>query len=122
MEVVSHRLVTELTKAGMGIGVVTYQYVKEELDKTLYKVDVDVELPKRKLGYTLMKNSVPSYRVKAFIITHYHNDVIGALPYVLQDINAPVYCTTRTKFYIEGLFIFLGISNSKALPYSLFLI
>lgn len=67
MEVVSHRLVTELTKTGMGIGVVTYQYVKEELDKTLYKVDVDVELPKRKLGYTLMKNSVPSYRVKAFI-------------------------------------------------------
>ena len=30
-------------------------------------------------------------RVKAFIITHYHNDVIGALPYALREIKAPVY-------------------------------
>ena len=68
MEVVSHRLVTELTKTGMGIGVVTKEYVLDDLkDKNLYEVDVDLELPKRKIGYTLLKNSVPSYRVKAFI-------------------------------------------------------
>lgn len=67
MEVVSHRLVTELVKAGMGIGVVTEEYVKDELGRTLFKVNNDIKLPKRKLGYTLLKNSVPSYRVKAFI-------------------------------------------------------
>ena len=33
MEVVSHRLVTELTRAGMGIGVVTKEYVSEYLEK-----------------------------------------------------------------------------------------
>ena len=67
MEVVSHRLVTELVKAGMGIGVVTEEYVKDELGKNLFIVNHDVCLPKRKLGYTLVKNSVPTYRVKAFI-------------------------------------------------------
>lgn len=67
MEVVSHRLVTELVKANMGIGVVTEEYVKNELGNSLFKVDVDICLPKRKLGYTVLKNSVPTYRVKAFI-------------------------------------------------------
>ena len=68
MEVVSHRLVTELTKAGMGIGVVTKEYVKSDLEnKKLFQVDVNFNLPSRQLGYTLVKNSVPSYRVKAFI-------------------------------------------------------
>lgn len=68
MEVVSHRLVTELTKVGMGIGVVTKEYVKNDLEnKKLFSVDVNFKLPSRQLGYTLVKNSVPSYRVKAFI-------------------------------------------------------
>lgn len=68
MEVVSHRLVTELSKAGMGIGVVTREYVLDDLkNKNLYQVEVNLELPARQLGYTLVKNSVPSYRVKAFM-------------------------------------------------------
>lgn len=68
MEVVSHRLVTELVKSGMGIGVVTKEYVLNDLkDNCLYEVDVDFLLPSRKLGYTLPKNTIPSYRVKAFI-------------------------------------------------------
>ena len=41
--------------------------MKDELGRTLFKVNNDIKLPKRKLGYTLLKNSVPSYRVKAFI-------------------------------------------------------
>ena len=68
MEVVSHHLVTELVKTGMGIGVVTKEYVLEDLkNNNLYEVDVNFLLPTRKLGYTLPKNTIPSYRVKAFI-------------------------------------------------------
>lgn len=68
MEVVSHRLVTELSKMGMGIGVVTKEYVLNDLDnKNLYQVDVDFSLPSRKLGFFLPKNTIPSYRTKAFI-------------------------------------------------------
>lgn len=40
-------------------------------------------------------------RVKGFVITHGHEDHIGALPYVLKEINAPVYGTRLTMGVIE---------------------
>lgn len=40
-------------------------------------------------------------RVKGFFITHGHEDHIGALPYVLQDFNVPVYATRLTMAIIE---------------------
>ena len=41
-------------------------------------------------------------KVKAFIITHGHEDHIGSLPYVLKEINAPIYATKLTLGVIEG--------------------
>ncbi len=40
-------------------------------------------------------------RVKAFFITHGHEDHIGALPYVLKEVNAPIYATKLTMGLIE---------------------
>lgn len=40
-------------------------------------------------------------RVRAFIITHGHEDHIGALPYVLRSVNAPIYATALTLGIIE---------------------
>ncbi len=41
-------------------------------------------------------------KVKAFVITHGHEDHIGALPYVLRVLNIPIYATRLTMGIIEN--------------------
>ena len=41
-------------------------------------------------------------KVKGFMITHGHEDHIGALPYVLKDIPVPIYATNLTMAIIEN--------------------
>lgn len=41
-------------------------------------------------------------RVKGFFITHGHEDHIGAIPYVLKDIQAPIYATKLTMALVES--------------------
>ncbi|MCH5275392.1 MAG: ribonuclease J [Lachnospiraceae bacterium] len=41
-------------------------------------------------------------KVKGFIITHGHEDHIGALPYVLRRVNVPIYATKLTMGIIEN--------------------
>ena len=49
---------------------------------------------------TFLKENIK--KVKGFVITHGHEDHIGALPYVLKEINVPVYATKLTMGIIEG--------------------
>ena len=41
-------------------------------------------------------------KVKGFVITHGHEDHIGSLPYVLKELNVPIYATRLTMAIIEN--------------------
>ena len=41
-------------------------------------------------------------KVKGYVITHGHEDHIGALPYILKEVNAPIYATKLTIGIIDG--------------------
>lgn len=67
MEVVSHGLLTELTENNFGIALLTKEFIKDKLNKTLYEIKIDKKIPKRKLGYAVKKNSIPSFTATKFI-------------------------------------------------------
>ncbi len=57
---------------------------------------IDLVIP----DITYLKDNVS--KVKGFVITHGHEDHIGALPYILKELNIPVYATKLTMGIIEN--------------------
>ncbi len=67
MEIVSHTLLSKYIKNGFGIGLVTKEFIKDDLNKELFEIKSNIKIPKRKLGYVIKKNSIPSFATNEFI-------------------------------------------------------
>ena len=62
-------------------------------DEDMY--GIDVVLP----DITYLRNNAS--RIRAMIVTHGHEDHIGAIPYVLKELDIPIYTTPLTAALIE---------------------
>jgi len=67
MEVVSHNLLTKLVEGNFGIGLVTKEFIKDKLNKSLFEINVPSNIPKRKLGFAIKNDTYPSFTTKKFI-------------------------------------------------------
>ena len=89
-----------LEKIGMNITAFEYEDSIIVVDCGLsfpedYMLGIDLVIP----DISYLKNNVE--KLKGFVITHGHEDHIGALSYVLKEINLPIYTTKLTMGIIE---------------------
>jgi ribonuclease J len=61
-----------------------------------YMLGIDVVIPD--ISYLLER----SERVRGILLTHGHEDHIGALPYVLRELNPPIFSTALTLGFVRG--------------------
>ncbi len=79
-----------------------------EMDDQMIIVDCGLAFPEQDMlgidlvipDFTYLKENVS--KIKGIFITHGHEDHIGGLPYLLRDVNIPVYGTRLTIGLIEG--------------------
>lgn len=68
MELASYSLVVEFSKIGLGIGYVTKDYIKKEINnKELFVLNIKENIPKRSIGIATSKTHLPSFSAKKLI-------------------------------------------------------
>ena len=86
----------------IGMNITAFEY-----DDSIIVVDCGLSFPEDDMfgidlvipDITYLKENIG--RVKGFFITHGHEDHIGALPYVLKEVNVPLYATKLTMGIID---------------------
>ena len=90
-----------------GLGEIGKNMMLFEYGEDLIAIDAGFMFPEEDmLGVDLVIPDISyilqhPHRLKAFFITHGHEDHTGALPYILRDLQAPVYCTGLTRGLIS---------------------
>lgn len=103
---VSERIVNVIPLGGLeqiGMNITAFEY-----GNSIIVVDCGLAFPSDDmLGVDLVVPDVTylqqnADRVKGIFITHGHEDHIGAIPYVLKQVNVPIYATRLTMAIVEG--------------------
>ncbi len=87
----------------IGLNITAFEY-----EDSIVVVDCGLSFPEDEmLGIDLVIPDITylkenAEKVKGFVITHGHEDHIGALPYILKELNIPIYATKLTMGIIEN--------------------
>lgn len=91
-----------------GLGEIGKNITLYEYDNDMFLVDCGMSFPDEEMpGIDIV---IPDFtyilenkdKIKGLVVTHGHEDHIGAIPYLLKDFNLPIYATRLTIGLIEG--------------------
>ncbi|MDY3250130.1 MAG: ribonuclease J [Candidatus Choladocola sp.] len=90
-----------------GLGLIGMNMTAFEYNNSIVVVDCGLAFPENDMlgidlvipDVTYLKENID--KVKGIVFTHGHEDHIGALPYILKELNAPLYATKLTMGLIE---------------------
>jgi ribonuclease J len=101
-----------------GLGEIGKNMMAIEFDRDILIIDVGVMFPENDMwGVDLV---IPDWsylrdkfdRVVGIVITHGHEDHIGALPYLLMEMRAPIYATRLAFGLVEGKLKRQGVADA----------
>ncbi len=90
-----------------GLGEIGLNMMALEFDETIILIDAGLMFPEEDMfgvdlvipDFTYVREN--SSKVKALIVTHGHEDHIGAIPFLIQEFPIPIYGTTFTLALIK---------------------
>ncbi len=91
-----------------GLGEIGKNITLYEYDGDMFLVDCGMAFPDEEMpGIDIV---IPDFtyllenkqKIKGLVVTHGHEDHIGAIPYLLKNLNLPIYATRLTIGLIEG--------------------
>ena len=91
-----------------GLGEIGKNITLYEYDEDMFLVDCGMSFPDEEMpgidivipDFTYVVQNIN--KIKGLVVTHGHEDHIGAIPYLLKECNIPVYGTALTLGLVEG--------------------
>lgn len=86
-----------------------------EINDDIYIFDAGIKYPDKRVpgvdciipNYNYLKENAS--RIKAYIVSHAHDDQMGAIPYLYRKMPAPIYCSKITASLIENKTLEYGL-------------